>query len=320
VLVLANKLSNTLLEIDLAGNTLRETNVLRVNQQLAERAQPPITGFHHEAMRLANGHTLAMAYVERIFTNVQGVSGEVDILGNMLIDLDENWQVAWTWNAFDHLDINRAAVLGEVCGGVGSRTGCPLLTLAPTAHDWLHTNAIAYSPLDGNLLLSVRHQDWIIKIAYSDGAGNGHVIWRLGPQGDFTIGGSSDPSPWFSHPHDLVYDGSRLVLFDNGNTRCKNAGPSCHSRGQVLELHEGLRHATLRLNADLGTYSSALGAAHILANGNYHFTSGFFLAPRAFGQSVEVLPNGALNYVLETRAPVYRSYRVRSLYEAPSQT
>jgi hypothetical protein len=88
----------------------------------------------------------------------------------------------------------------------------------------------------------------------------------------------------------------------------------------VWELDEAQRVARVRLNADLGTYSSALGASQILSNGNYHFTSGLFLTPWAFAQSVELLPNGSPTYVLETKVPVYRSYRVRSLYEAPSQT
>ena len=49
---------------------------------------------------------------------------------------------------------------------------------------------------DGNLLYSARHQDWLIKIDYANGAGSGRVIWRLGKDGDFTMR-SDDPSPWF---------------------------------------------------------------------------------------------------------------------------
>src|SRR6516165_667769 len=44
-------------EVDLAGNTLRETNLDAVNAQLAARGQPPITTFHHDAQRLPNGST-----------------------------------------------------------------------------------------------------------------------------------------------------------------------------------------------------------------------------------------------------------------------
>ena len=44
------------------------------------------------------------------------------------------------------------------------------------AKDWLHTNSIAYSPADGNLLISMRHQDWVLKLDYRDGAAPPHWL------------------------------------------------------------------------------------------------------------------------------------------------
>ena len=32
----------------------------------------------------------------------------------MIVVLDADFQVAWAWDAFDHLDVNRGPVLGEV--------------------------------------------------------------------------------------------------------------------------------------------------------------------------------------------------------------
>ena len=78
--------------------------------------------------------------------------------------------------------------------------GCPPVNLAPVANNWLHSNSVSYTA-DGHFLLSMRHQDWVIKINYAIGAGSGNVIWRLGKDDDFTIT-SSDPYPWFSHQHD----------------------------------------------------------------------------------------------------------------------
>ena len=67
---------------------------------------------------------------------------------------------------------------------------------------------MSWSPADGNLIVSVRHQDWVIKIDYAHGHGDGHVIWRLGQGGDFAVI-SSDPSPWFSHQHYAHYRTTR---------------------------------------------------------------------------------------------------------------
>jgi hypothetical protein len=202
--------------------------------------------------------------------------------------------------------VRRLATFGEQCPG-----GCPPLYLATAANDWTHGNSVALTP-DGNLIFSVRHQDWIIKINYQNGAGSGDVIWRLGNAGDFTIK-SDDPAPWFSHQHDpqLLADGSSLILFDNGNVRHVADGVA-NSRGQVLSLDEVNRSATLSLNADLGSYCFALGAAEKLRNGNYHFHCGW--TDDATSLLLEVDPSGQIVYALHALAAEYRSFRMRDLY------
>jgi hypothetical protein len=224
----------------------------------------------------------------------------------MLMVLDEDLQVVWTWDAFDHLDVTRGPILGELCTG----SPCPLTG----AVDWLHDNAVSWSPTDGNLLISVRLQDWVIKIDYARGTGDGHVIWRLGQDGDFSVS-SSDPNPWFSHQHYPHYlDDSTLVLFDNGNTR-RASDSTAHSRGQVWKLDEDAMTASLVFNVDLGNYSAELGTAERMPNGNFVFDSGSQGAPPAlFGQSIEVLPDGTKTYVQEVAARDYRSFRMSSLY------
>ena len=54
---------------------------------------------------------------------------------------------------------------------------------------------------DDNLLFSMRHQNWIVKIDYADGRGSGGVLWRLGPGGDFKLLGGVDPTDWFYAQH-----------------------------------------------------------------------------------------------------------------------
>jgi arylsulfate sulfotransferase len=292
---------NVLREIDLAGNPLRETNIDAVNAQLRLRGQEIIYGFHHEFSRLPNGDIVTLGWTQRTI-DVGGTPTRY--AGDMLMVLDQDLQVAWAWDAFDHLDVNRGPVLGELCTGAP----CPL----PGAVDWLHDNAVSWSPADGNLIVSVRLQDWVIKIDYARGTGDGHVIWRLGQDGDFAVV-SSDPSPWFSHQHYAHYqDDSTLLLFDNGNTR-RVGDPSAHSRGQLWKLDEKAMTATLLVNLDLGNISPELGAAERMPNGNYVFDSGS-QGGGAFGQSIEMLPGGTMVYVQEVAARDYRSFRMSSLY------
>src|SRR5262245_30487369 len=306
---------DVLREIDLAGNPVRETNLAAVNAQLTALGHEISYGFHHDVQRLPNGDTVVLGLTERTI-DIDGTP--TNYIGDMIVVLDEDLQVAWVWDAFDHLDVNRGPVLGEIVhqGDGGQDSIVPDYP----AVSWLHDNAVSLSPADGNLVLSIRHQYWVIKIDYRNGAGDGHVVWRLGQGGDFAVN-SADPNPWFSHQHNAHYlDDHTLILFDNGNAR-RASDPNAHNRGQVWTLDETSMTATPVLNADLGDYSDRFGSAQRLSNGNYWFTSGALgqgLPPSQFGRVIEVLPDGTRTYVLETD-PVgilaYRSYRTRTLYE-----
>jgi hypothetical protein len=301
---------DVLREIDLAGNTVRETNMDAVNAQLTARGDHPIFTFTHDVERLPNGDTAVIAPTERT-VNVNGVPAEY--VGMTIVVLDKDFQVSWAWDSFDHLDVNRGPVLGDALlpGGADQLTAS---TPALPAVDWLHTNAVSWSPEDGNLVVSLRAQDWVIKIDYANGAGDGHVVWRLGQGGDFTAN-STDPSPWFSHQHDAHFiDDDTLILFDNGDTR-RASDPTADSRGQVWKIDEQTMTATLEVSVDLGNYSSALGSAQRLSNGDYSFDSGFQgAAPNQIGQTIEVRPDGSKAYVLQVKGTEYRSFRIDTLY------
>ena len=304
-------------EIDLAGNTIRQTNVTRVTEQLNALGLLGVTDFDHDSIRLSNGHTLILCAQEKIFpAGTQGQTVPVDIVGNAIVDLDANLQVAWSWSAFDHMDINRAAILGEVCGAF--QNGCVPVTLASAAEDWLHGNSVFYSAASGDLLVSLRHQDWVIKIDYANGAGTGAVLWELGAGGSFTIA-SSDPYPWFSHQHDAEYELNSAVilsLFDDGNTRyVQNPKVTENSRGMVLNVNETTMAVTPVLLQDLGFFSPAVGSAQRLDNGNYEFDNGYIdPGPNEYAQHSEYTLSGVNVFSLTTGTLAYRDYRMDSLY------
>ncbi len=327
-------------EIDLAGNVIRETNASRLSEEVVLLSGLPssctlgstdcmVGAMHHEAVRLSNGHTLVLSDEEKIFTDgTQGSSptNPVDIIGDIILDLDTNWQVSWYWRSFEHLDANRAAVLGETC--TAGAPGCePLFLTTGIANDWLHANSL-YHAADGSILLSMRHQDWVDKIDYNNGAGTGNVLWTLGLGGDFTIN-STDPYPWFSHQHDVGFelDGTTILsLHDNGNTRV--APPpvglgSGDSRGYVLSINQTNMTATPLLLADMGVYAFAVGSAQRLSNGDYHFDEGYLTNPAPYNQSTEVRPTsvqGTLGFKFQLNGNfAYRSFRMSDLYTLPQK-
>ncbi len=316
-------------EVDLLGNTLRETNASRVAEQLASRGirskcmkdgQQCVSGFHHEAIRLPNGHTLVISGLERMFPDgAQGSKDPVDVLGDLVIDLDTEFQVSWVWNSFDHMNLSRKSLGDEKCKlGPGSN-GCPSVFLAATANGWLHSNSLSYIHGSGDLLISIPEQDWVVKIDYKDGKGTGKVLWRLGLDGDFKTK-SDDAYPWFSYQHDVGFDppgSNRLIVFDDGDRR-KKKDPKANNRGQVWELDEQSMTATLVLNADLGVYSPAIGSAQSLSGGGFSFESGFINLPAVSSRATEIGADGKIVYAQQTDgAGTYRSFRVPNLYTPP---
>jgi hypothetical protein len=308
-------------EIDLAGNTLRQTTVARVNQQINPKGYVGCTSFSHDAIRLPNGHTLIICTQEKIYpSGTQGATKPVDILGNGIVDLDTNLQLAWYWSGYDHLDVNRKSSLNET---LSAGNGYAPVVLANISNDWLHCNSLNYIPATGDILLSARNQDWVIKINYKNGTGDGSILWRLGVDGDFTIN-SSDFYPWFTHQHDAEYElggNTLLSVFDNGNLRVmQNPGTVQNSRGMALNIDETNMVATPVLSVDLGDWASAGGSAQLLDNGNYHFDKAV-LGPLAsrYSQHPEIAPTsgtttGTINYELQDSTFSYRSYRMSSLY------
>jgi arylsulfate sulfotransferase len=328
----------TVQEIDLAGNITLQTNAARINQQLALMTDPvtgqprlPITQFDHEARRLPNGHIVVKGVDEMLVTNAgqcgttNGVPNTCDVLGTEVLVLNPNLQIVWAWDAFDFLDISRQASLDEICQQTSP--GCPAFFLAATANDWLHTNSIQLTE-DGSFLVSLRDQDWVIKINYANGKGDGSVLWHMGYQGDFTM---IDPptSPlcttpnqqqeyaWFTHQHDTNFQlgaESVLTVFDNGNLRRQRCDKDGNSRGYVLTVDETNMTVTPLLIQDLGGYSAGLGSAQVIPGSpNYHFDNGEIVGPSS--QSLEITPLGTIAFELDsTNFWSYRTFRMQDMY------
>lgn len=159
---------------------------------------------NHDFLLLEEGHYLVLAYETEV----------VDLSG-----LDPSW--------------GRAA---QVVAGVVQevKDGQVLLEFRTTDHpelyrdstednsfqdgslsDYAHVNSVSVDPLDGNLLLSFRHLDEVLKVDRQ----TGRILWILGGRSD-QFGLTDDQK--FSHQHHATRgpDG-RLLLFDNGNARAR---------------------------------------------------------------------------------------------------
>jgi arylsulfate sulfotransferase len=311
-------------EIDVAGNTVVETNVGRINEQIVAAGGMALTDIDHELRSLPNGNILLMGSLDRVLG--PGIQNGADIIFNELVVLNPELQLTWSWNAVTcgncatQLPPTREAILHETCAP--GDPGCPPISPPNTiANDWLHGNS-AQLATDGSILMSLRHQDWVLKIDYNNGTGTGNILWRLGKDGDFTIAGNpNDPYPWFSHQHDAQWEfGTPYVsVFDNGNTRI-HENPTENSRGQLWNLNQANMTATLVKNLDLGVQSPALGTAQVLVNkaGNptgLHFEAGFVNG--ATSQTESFYSSGTLNMTSSTAT--YRSFQMHDMYTPYTQ-
>jgi hypothetical protein len=304
--------ASILREIDVAGNTIKELDIPALAaKSLAAGFDFSPTFYHHDICPLPNGHIIVLVENTKDFTDLPGYPGTTRVIGDSLIDLDENWNPVWAWNSFDYLDVNRHL------------NGLP---------DWTHSNAVVYEPSDGNLLLSMRHQSWVLKIDYANGSGTGKVISRLGWEGDYELSQNgvptSDTNLWFSFQHFpsiISQNGSKttLTIWDNGDARVDSSGKiclgGCYSLASVFEVDDSAMVANVLWTHAPGYFSLWGGSINQLENTNVEFDLNApfpsSVAPWASEvQEVTQTSTPKIVWKMDISPNAYRAYRIPSLY------
>jgi hypothetical protein len=305
-------------EVNLAGDTVKEISVNDLNSELATatcaECKVTVQTFHHDVTPLPNGHWLVIANtlmsLSSTTTPALTNAPAQAVLGDLIVDLDQNLQPVWVWNEFNHLDPNRHPM---------------------SFPDWTHTNAILYSPDDGNLLVSIRHQNWIVKVDYENGAGDGAILWHLGEGGDFTLAGGTDPTDWQYAQHGPSFITSNtagvflLGLVDNGDDREFPSGVTCGTTGEppclyttipVFQIDEVGKTATLTFHHVLPTaqYNPWGGNTEQLTNGDIEYDlSALGTNSTVVEETQEQTPQTVWT-MTSTGNNLYRAFRISSPY------
>jgi hypothetical protein len=262
-------------------------------------------------LQLPNGHLIFIVQFTKPFS-LPGLEPDTQMIGDAVVDWDPQTRLpVWTWTTFDHIDIHHAPF------------GYP---------DWTHSNALVYSPDDGNLILSMRDQNWVIKINYRDGAGDGSILWRLGPGGDFTLPAGDAPMEWNYGQHYPTLLGPNtagiysLMFFNNGNNRlvdsnntvCGSPGAiACYSSVPILQLNEYTKAAQVLSEDKLTAYSTCCGDALMLPDGNLEYDVAFdeHTPGVSYIQEVTQEQNPQLLWQMNIAGQLaYRGFRIPSLY------
>lgn len=205
-------------EIDLQGNVL-----------WTGPAQPEVRlvgHMHHVFTKLTNGH-----YVVLYFVDDSGPE-----IGDEVQELDEDGEIVWSWNTFDHLDPHPLRV---------------------------HSNSLQMDLDQDMMWINSFEQNLTWKVDRSDG----QILWTLGEGGDLAPD-PDNPTPWFQHAHGLkVLPDGHLLYYDNGSDE------RGFSRVIEMAIDESAMESTIvweypgeEIEDDWFTYS--WGDADRLANGN----------------------------------------------------
>jgi arylsulfate sulfotransferase len=307
-------------EVTLGGDTVREITINDLNAMLAyatcKECNVTLETFHHDVEPLPNGHWLVLS---NTLMNLSSTSKPPltnapaqAVLGDVIVDLDENLQPVWVWNEFNHLNPNRHPMQFP---------------------DWTHTNAVVYSPDDGNIIVSMRHQNWVVKVNYNNGQGNGDILWKLGEGGTFKLKNGVDPTDWNYAQHGPSFFSPNtsgvfsLGLMDNGDDREFPAGVTCSTSGTpapacqyttipVFKIDEVGKTATLTFHQILPAdqYSYFGGNTDELANGDVEYDDcGLATGSNVREVTQEANPKQVWQLHVETY-DFYRAFRIPSLY------
>ncbi|MFC1610024.1 aryl-sulfate sulfotransferase, partial [Myxococcota bacterium] len=211
--------------------------------------------FHHDGVALPDGGYITLTQQTQEL-DVPDLGGRVRVRGDVIVELDEQGQVSWTWSLFDHLDTTRFPTpLSKNRDENG-------------IYDWTHSNAVVYADQDQSILLSIRHQNWVIKIDRTTGL----LRWRFGLDGDFQLA-NLDPAEgqdWFFSQHaPQPGPDDTMLIYDNGNDRPTTPQPrQKFSRAVMYRLDQDGLLAEQIWQFQTEAFTGAVGDADFLDNGN----------------------------------------------------
>jgi len=236
---------------------------------------------HHEFFPMPGGGAVTLGadkvtvpFFPLNYERPEELRTDVEVSDSEVVVLDADGQVNTVWPILEIADPMRVAFDSQnnTSNGV----------------DWVHANGVIPDPSDGGFLISLRHQDCVVKVD-----SDGDLVWILGnhygwspaftpyllePVGDLLW-------PWHPHAPMIAADGT-VALMDNGNF-----GHTPYDDEIVDPLDWYSRAVGYRVDSEAMTveqlweveastgpiFSGGLGDADLLDNGNVLMVLGWIL-------------------------------------------
>lgn len=293
-------------EINFSGQTVRRW-ISPSRNPLVDKASIPVNTpyFHHSVITLPNGNLAALSISNKIFKDYPldendyfGKKGMRTLVGDTLIEFQPNGSIVSEFSFFDILDPYR----------FGYGLDAPfwsIIGLVKDGADWTHANGLGYDSADDSFIITVRHQDCLIKIDRQ----TGQLKWILGcPDGWKSPWSEKLLKPvgktswhWHSHDPSIMKDGS-FMLFDNGQSGAfpPSSRPdinSYSSRAVAYEVNEEAMTVeeiwSFGGENDIAPYSMYVsGAIELPFTGNIFVTFGGITLTRETGERTDMPPLG----------------------------
>ncbi len=175
--------------------------------------------FHHSAFEMPNGNILTLSSEAREIPSFPSSASDPDmteearVVGDVIVEFSRQGELIKEIPLLDILDPTRVAH-----GVLGSHWD----SVYPTAKDWSHSNAAVYDEASDAYLISVRHQDAVVKIDRETES----LVWILGTHDnwgaawqDRLLAPIDDDVQWPFHQHAVEITDAGIGIFDNGNYR-----------------------------------------------------------------------------------------------------
>ncbi len=218
-------------EIDMLGNVVQQWHAVGTATDVPEGSTPVEMGsLHHEVAEMPSGNLLALSSELRVVEDFPTSDSDPDappgpgsVIGDVIVEFTRDGTVVREWKLLDIMDPYRIG-FESLDGSFWAVRYGPLIEdlEAEPIRDWAHANAVMYDPSDDSYIVSLYHQDAVVKIDRD----TGELLWILGAPDNWQ-------EPWSSrrlqpvgdlewqyreHSPALTPQGT-MILFDNGGAR-----------------------------------------------------------------------------------------------------
>jgi hypothetical protein len=249
--------------------------------------------YHHDAYPMPGGEVLTILRTKhQLPLDDATIEWHVD----NIVHYDRELNLIWEWATLDHISTDDVSY------------DHVQLSKATGYLDWTHTNACLYDSTDNSVIISVRNLSRLIKIDYETKA----IMWSMGAE--LASGETMFGDGFFSYQHapELLPNGNILLYDNGGNELAESMSTSRAIEIALLPDSVNPDSAVIIWEYDLGFFTSSMGDADRLPNGNTLITAGD--KPNNKCTIVEIDKNNNVVWTLSGDFHAYRTDRVPCLY------